>query len=342
MGIAIVMGKERAIPPRHECAGVPGPVYMNKLSPEQLFDPSRKSVRAILARYNLPLTRFLHTTHGIENVTLLVWSQRKKYVLRIYPQKKKSDADILLELDFMSHLRKNGLPLPAIVSSSDHQPLVVCELDHQQWQCVLMEYAIGTHPEALPPALLDHMAFLQARMHMLGEQYANTHHMKRGRTALRADNVSYELLKDTAQESSLRDVLERATAFVVELDDSLPKGLSHCDFDIDNVLTRNNRVTAILDFGDLECLPLVVCLGYTLWDVLFEKGGSPALVARYLQTYQIVRQLSQKEKAVLRDIILFRHYVITAVQIHFGDFSQDNLDKALQQEQELRDIELRF
>jgi Ser/Thr protein kinase RdoA (MazF antagonist) len=205
-----------------------------------------------------------------------------------------------------------------------------------------MEHAIGAHPEAFTPALLDHMAPLQARMHTLGEQYANTHTIKSGRTALRGTSMTDELLNNTALESDMRDFLERVKAFVVELDDSLPKGLSHFDFDIDNVLTQNDRVTAILDFGDMECLPLVVCLGYTLWDVLFEKGGSPALVARYLQNYQEVRQLSQREKEVLREIILFRHYVITTVQIHFGDFSQNDLDKALQQEQDLRNLELRF
>src|SRR6266700_2571710 len=296
---------------------------MNKLSPEHLFVPSLKNVRAILARYNLPLTRFLHATHGIENVTLLVWSQRNKYVLRVYPQKKKSDADILLELDFMSHLRNNALPLPAIISSSDNQLLVVCELDHNKWQCVLMEHAQGTHPEAFTPALLDHMATLQAQMHTLGEQYAKTHNIKSGRAALRETSVIDELLKNTAGESSFQNFLERVKAFVVELHDSLPKGLSHFDFDIENILTKHDRVTAILDFGDMECMPLVVGLGYTLWDVLFENGGSPAMVARYLQTYQAVRQLSQREKAVLREIILFRHYVITTVQIHFGDFSQD-------------------
>ena len=314
---------------------------MNKLSPENLFVPSQKNIRTILARYNLPLTRFERATHGIENLTLLVWSQRKKYVLRVYPQKKKSDADILLELDFMAHLRNNGLPTPAIISSSDHQPLVVCELDHNKWQCVLMEHAIGTHPEAFTPALLDHMALLQAQMHKLGEQYANTHNIKSGRAALRQTSVTDELLKNIALESYLRDFLERVNSFVVELDDSLPKGHSHFDFDIENILTRNDRVTAILDFGDMECLPLVVCLGYTLWDVLFEKGGSPVLVARYLQKYQEVRPLSQTEKEVLREIILFRHYVITTVQIHFGDFSQNDLDKALQREQDLRNLELK-
>src|SRR2546430_16410629 len=158
---------------------------MNKRNPENLLIPSKKNVRAILARYNLPLTRFEHATSGIENLTLIVWSEKKKYVLRVYPQNKKSDAAILLELDFMSHLRKNGLPLPAIISSSDDQPLVVCELDHKKWQSVLMEYAQGDHPEAFTPALLDHMAPLQARMHILGKQYAKTHNIKSGRAALR-------------------------------------------------------------------------------------------------------------------------------------------------------------
>jgi Ser/Thr protein kinase RdoA (MazF antagonist) len=315
---------------------------MNKLSPEHLFVPSQKNVSAILACYDLPLTRFLPTTHGIENLTLLVWSQRKKYVLRVYPQQKKSEAGILLELDFMSHLRNHGLPTPAIISSSDHHRLVVCELDHQKWQCVLMEHAQGTHPEAFTPALLDHMATLQAHMHTLGEQYAHTYNLKSERAALRATAMTDELLKHTALESSLRTFLERVKAFVVELDDSLPKGLSHFDFDIENILTKHDRVTAILDFGDMEYLPLVVCLGYTLWDVLFEQGGSPEMVTRYLQTYQGVRPLTQSEQEVLREIMLFRHYVITTVEIHFGDFSQYDLDKALQRERDLRNLELRF
>src|SRR5437867_6880590 len=100
---------------------------MNKLSPQNLFVPSLKSVRAILARYNLPLTRFEHATSGIENLTLIVWSQRQNYVLRVYPQNKKRDADILLELDFMSQLRQHGLPVPAIMPSADNRPLVLCD-----------------------------------------------------------------------------------------------------------------------------------------------------------------------------------------------------------------------
>lgn len=315
---------------------------MNKRSPESLFVPSQQNVRAILACYNLPLTYFEQATHGIENLTLFVWSQENKYVLRVYPQKKKSDADILLELEFMSHLREHGLPTPAIIPSSDKRLLVICELEQQKWQCVLMEYAPGARPELFTSALLDHMACLQAHMHMLGEQYAKTQNITGGRTTLRETTAMDELRNNRALESNVRDFLERVRVFAVPLDASLPKGLSHFDFDIDNVFTQDNRVTAILDFGDREYMPLIVCLGYTLWDVLLETGGSSAAVARYVQQYQKVRQLSQREKEVLREIMLFRHYVITTVRIHFGDFSQQDLDKALQQEQEIRSFDLSF
>jgi Ser/Thr protein kinase RdoA (MazF antagonist) len=317
---------------------------MNKLSPENLFVPSQKNVSAILTRYNLSLTRFEQATSGIENLTLIVWSQRKRYVLRVYPQNKKSDAAILLELDFMSHLRKQGLPVPAIISSSNKQLLVLCEFGNKQWQSVLMEYAQGTHPEVYTPAVLDDMATLQARMHHIGIQYAETQNIPCGRNVLRLREtyVTDDLIKNSAGDDYFQDFLDRVNAFVVELNDSLPTGMGHFDYDIDNVLTKDGHVTAILDFGDMECMPLVVCLGYTLWDVLFEQGGSLESVARYLRKYQGVRQLNQSEKDILLQTILFRHYLITTVRIHFGSFDHDDFDKAIQQEQYLKNLQLRF
>jgi Ser/Thr protein kinase RdoA (MazF antagonist) len=315
---------------------------MNKLSPENLFVPSQKNVSAILTRYNLSLTRFEQATSGIENLTLIVWSQRKRYVLRVYPQNKKSDADILLELDFMSHLRKNDLPVPAIISSADNQPLVICDFGNKKWQSVLMEHAQGAHLTAYTPAVLDDMATLQARMHTIGEQYAKTHNIPSARSALRETYVSEDLLKNSTGDSYFRNFLDRVNAFVVELNDPLPTGMGHFDYDIDNVLTKDDCVTAILDFGDIECMPLIVCLGYTLWDVLFEQGGSLESAARYLRKYQGVRQLNQSEKDILLQIILFRHYLITIVRIHFGSFNHDDFDKAIQQEQYLKNLQLRF
>jgi hypothetical protein len=63
---------------------------------------------------------------------------------------------------------------------------------------LLMEHAQGARPEALTPALLDHMAILHTQMHTLGEQYAKTYNIKSEKAALRETSVTDELLKNTA------------------------------------------------------------------------------------------------------------------------------------------------
>ncbi len=208
---------------------------MNKRHPEQLFIPSQESVYAILACYNLPLTRFEPAVRGIENLTLFVWSEGAEYMLRVYPQ-----------------------------------------------------------------------------------------------------------LKKTSDNSSFQDFLMCVKAFVVELDPSLPAGMSHFDVDIDNILTEDDRITAMLDFDDAQYMSLIVCPGYTLWDVLFEEGGSPERMARYLRIYQEIRQRTQREKELLPQVILFRHYAIATFRMQFGELSQSDFEEALQQAQYLRSKELRF
>ena len=103
---------------------------------------------------------------------MFIWSGSNEYVLRVYPQGRRTDADILRELDFMAYVRHGDLPVPAVIPSLDGEPLVTCDLDGQHWQCVLMERAPGEHLAALTPTLIDHMAHVQAVMHLLGERYA--------------------------------------------------------------------------------------------------------------------------------------------------------------------------
>lgn len=119
---------------------------MNKLSPKNQFIPSTNNVRAILAHYNLPLMRFEYAASGIENLAFIVWSDRKKYVLRVYPQHKKSNVDILLALDFMAYLKKKSLPVLATISTSDNPSLLVFEYDNKKWQSVLYD----VYPQARP------------------------------------------------------------------------------------------------------------------------------------------------------------------------------------------------
>lgn len=311
---------------------------MSKLNPEQLLSPSKQNIGRILAEYGIRLDRFELAAGGIENLTVIITSGVRKYVLRVYPQQAKNDAEIELEIDFMAALRKEDLPVPQIISSGQPGELVITEIDGLGWQSILMEFASGEHPRMYTLALVQDMAKAQAAMHNIGMPYAQAHKLSNKRRGLRETLVVHKLLRDASTDPRFREFLKRVQEYEVSLSDTLPVGISHFDYDADNLLIQNDKVTAILDFGDVACMPLVVCLGYTLWDILFEEGGSAELASAYIRSYEKLRQLSHNEKSVLNQIILFRHYVISTFQISFGNFTHNDFEQVLQREEYLKNL----
>lgn len=90
---------------------------------------------------------------------------------------------------------------------------------------------------------------------------------------------------------------------------------NHLDFDAEgNVLVKDNKVSAILDFDDLSYSPCIVCLGYTLWHVLFISNDKH-LLEQYITDYIKTRSLAKEEYEILPKILLFRNYVIGMLEL---------------------------
>lgn len=133
--------------------------------------------------------------------------------------------------------------------------------------------------------------------------------------------------KNKLADERLIKYIERIVNYTVKLSMELPCGYSHFDFDMGNVLVDDqNNLSAILDFDDMQYAPLVICLSYTLWSILYETGNDE-LVAQYLADYQKQRPLTELEKEYLPKIMLFRHYVITALKILNGHTSSENAER---------------
>jgi len=313
---------------------------MPKLASHHQFAPTQETVQRILSHYGLPLSRFELATGGIENITGLIRSGSTRYVLRVYRQHRKSDDAIQLELDFMAFLRKNRLPVPTIMSTPSGHTFAVTELAGRRWQSILMEYAPGRHPTRYTPKLVEDMAQLQAKMHLLGEQYANECHITGDINELRLQDplVLERLLNDPTVSAEKRAFVERAQRYVVELDRRLPRGLSHFDYEANNLFTNAaDQVTAILDFDDVRYMPLIVCLGYTLHEILAQTDNNLSLIKRYLQAYEAIRPIRMAEKIALPEIMLFRQYLVTLITMYFGGGGLDKgngdaFKKALAQE----------
>jgi Ser/Thr protein kinase RdoA (MazF antagonist) len=79
-----------------------------------------------------------------------------------------------------------------------------------------------------------------------------------------------------------------------------------------------------VDFEDLQYSPAIVCLGFTLWNILDDQGLE--IMKKYLEEYEKIRSLTEEEKIVLPNVIFFRNYVIGVVRLLLWDEKTDLKD----------------
>ena len=311
-----------------------------KLNPEQQFPISQPSVAAILHEYGIDEFTFRAAKSGVENVTLLVDSaSRGEFAMRVYRQDKKSTPEIAEEVEFSNYLKGHGIPVPEVFETTDGQTVSETIADGKSWQSLLMEFKDGTHAEEYDDALINQMAVMQAKMHVLGIEFAE------GRAKA---NVGQERLLPNARLSDLDpasmadprlgEFIQRAQAFEVSLDPSLPSGFSHFDFDRGNLLVADNTISAVLDFDDTKCGPLIMCLANTLWNVMATTGDEADL-RLYVDKYQETRALSGAELGSIQEIMLFRHYMVSGMRTGFGETDEASISGFIDLENKILSLE---
>jgi Ser/Thr protein kinase RdoA (MazF antagonist) len=208
-------------------------------------------------------------------------------------------------------------------------------LETDVWAGILMEFIPGKHAETYSETLLHQMAVYQARMHTEGLNYASKVSPTNTLKTLVEEEFSPHVPDVALQDEELKGFVERAKAFRYEFDINLPYGFSHFDYDTGNVLVNDEaKITGILDFDDLTYAPVVMCLAYTLWDILFTTGDQE-LARQYIVLYETIRPLSNVEKMAIPHIILFRHYAIGCLDILRGTIN-GNQQKYLELEAYLK------
>lgn len=310
-----------------------------KLEPEYQFAVTEEAVAAILLQYGLKLLSMEVVPSGIENATLFVKTNGGDFVLRVYRRGKKKEEEILLELDFMAFLQKNGIPLPNIIKTTAGTRIASYTDNIATWHSILMERMIGSEPKKYSAGLLKNMAVAHARMHQLGISFLST---QKGALVHFSDGLDAEGLLRHVDMSKItkpevRELLTGVKNFKVALPKELPHGFNHLDYDQANVLAEGDTLTAILDFEDLRNSPIAVCLGYTLWSVFALTGGAES-VREYLKHYQTVRPLQQIELASLKDVMMFRNYIVGCIQLNFLSENHENVTHAVQLGQSIKKL----
>ena len=290
---------------------------MPKLKPHKQIKLNKRIVSNLLRSYNLTARSFKVFSNGIENISTLVVTNKGKFALRVYQKNKKSIRDIERELAFMEFLRTAKIPIPQVFKNIFGKHVSRYKHGGSVWSYILMEFASGTHPKAYSTSAIVNLATTQAKMHKLGTVFAKkldtpTLFWKHLRERAFSPHIKTSTIKDVA----VKDFVARAKKFETALPAGLRLGYNHLDITHDNILMQNDRITAVLDFDDADYAPHVVCLGYTLWDMLYVTRDARNIF-RYLAAYKKSRVLTKLELKILKDVILFRNYVIGAMEIMF-------------------------
>jgi Ser/Thr protein kinase RdoA (MazF antagonist) len=89
----------------------------------------------------------------------------------------------------------------------------------------------------------------------------------------------------------------------------LPRGPIHVDIKPENELWKDEKLSAVLDFGNFYVDAYMIDVGKTImWNCLREGKLSRALVRAFLKGYESKRRLTTKEREYLPRSVLFAIY----------------------------------
>ncbi len=282
---------------------------------ENQIDIADNTVALILESYGISIFSFSPINQGIENTSLFIESKDKKYVLRIYRQKRKTNEDISFEIQFQDYLREHEIPIPLIYPNLKGEELSVVNIDGKDWQIILMQFIDGESVNLNPnEKLIIELAHIQAKMHLLGIEFAK----KKDRPKSLIDNLNGSIANKIEnlpiQNEDIVKFVERVKSFKYELNKDLPYGYNHSDLDFDgNVIIKDRKVAGIIDFDDLRYSPSVMCFGFSLWNVLDDSGIEAFRL--YLKEYESIRPLNDLERETLSHVIFFRNYQIGIIRL---------------------------
>lgn len=307
---------------------------MPKLAAEKQINGTKKNLARILDAYGIFDFSSRLLTGGIENSSFCIESVGKKHVLRIYRQDKKSATDIVFELKFQDLLREKGIPIPLIFRTASGSELASAYIAGKTWHAILMEFVEGSNlTRHYSPQLMSELATYQSRMHHLGLALGERTNKPKVKWKELRDSIANTVLNTSVYDQEEQKFIWRVREYHHLLSPDLPHGFNHLDLDLDgNILTRDNHIVAILDFDDLEYSPIITCLGYTLWDILFLEGEER--MREYLAEYVSRRALSNLEYETLPHILFFRNYVIGIIDLVIFK-NRGNIQKILRLEREI-------
>jgi Ser/Thr protein kinase RdoA (MazF antagonist) len=228
------------------------PVTHSVLSPQALLKTLKK-------QYSIQCIKQLHYFQAGLNDTYLVKTRVTKYILRVYRNNWRSEADIRCEIDVLNFLSENDIPVATAIRKIDGEYITIINAPEGIRFLVLFNYIKGTSPE-FKKSFLHHATLYGktfGRLHKTLKNFSSPYPRFKHDLDYLFFNPLKSINTQLKHRPESRYFLTRLAASLTQKInllsvDSLRKGFCHGDLNTENVHIQNNHI-GLFDFD---------CCGY--------------------------------------------------------------------------------
>src|SRR3989344_2234176 len=208
---------------------------------------SKGIITNIFSNYDLgDLLDFQPISKGTVQTNYLVNTTESKFILRYYENRSKGSVDF--ECHLLNYLKSHEYPCPRVLANKQSEYVGI----YNEKPYALFEFMEGENLEN--PT--------EEQQNQLIEQIANLQNLTKDYIPISKEdrwNYSVELCAKLAQKEAFQLNTETSSHKLewlkselnkLQLPESLPKGICHCDFHFSNVLFKEGKFNALIDFDD--------------------------------------------------------------------------------------------
>lgn len=271
---------------------------------------TNKDLTKIITSYNFGEFKGAEAfTHGSVQTNIFLKTSKGKFVLRYYNNR--PEKSTLFELNLLKYLKAHKFPCALPIKNNQGKFIGL----YKNRPFVVFEYIEGEHIKN--PKQKQQLVQKVAEMQNILKKYKPLNIKYRWNY-----NAAFckKLAQKKAKEIGTIDAKKKLTWYKKELKKlklpkALPMGVCHCDFHFSNILFKNGKFNALLDFDDanytyrifdLICLvePFVSSFDWRTWN-RFKKSENIFDLKKLKNTikeYEKFRPLKNLEKKYLFDV----------------------------------------
>jgi len=257
----------------------------------------------ILANYDLGAFQSSESiSKGTVQTNFVVNTTNGKFIFRYY--KNRSKESVIFECSLIKYLKVHNYPCPNVFSNKLGE--FVGEYKNKPY--AIFEFVEGSHLENPNEDQKNEFIEKVAELHNLTRNYNPINKQYRW-------NYDIKLCKELAQKeaatlntSDSKEKLKwlESELAKLKLPEPLPKGVCHCDFHFSNVLFKDNKFAALIDFDDANytylIFDLVGLIESEAWVRDKDEELNFTLARKVVFEYTKYRKLSDVEEKHLFDV----------------------------------------